>query len=143
MAYILPNSNIKSERPKRKHKWEDVGYQPTAPIAMGQLCALTTVAGGRPTAAPATAGAKCFPALEAVTQADINSGKWVTLRLSGEAPVVTAEAIAGGTEVMSDANGHAVPLVRDAGNYCAGFLQSGSNAPNHRVALEIESYYGG
>ncbi len=142
MAYNLPNPNIAEERPKRKHNWEDVGYLPTAPIALGQLVHLTPVAGGRPTAAPATAGQKCYPCLEGVTAADIASGKWVTLRLIGEAPVTTALAIAGGTEVMSDANGLAVALVTGAGNYCAGFLQSGSNAgPNHRVALEIESYF--
>lgn len=141
MAYVLPNTNIRTERPKRKHAWEDAGYEATAAIAQGQLVHLTIVAGGRPTAAPATAGQKCYPCLEGVTAADITSGKWVTLRLIGEAPVTTALALGGGQEVMSDAAGLAVALVTGAGNYCAGFLQSGSAAANHRVALEIESYF--
>lgn len=137
-AYNLPNTNIKTERAKRKHAWEDKGYQPTAPIVAGQFVHLALVAGGRPTAAPSTAGQKCYPALDGVTAAELATGKWVTLRLIGEAPIITALALAGGQEVMSDANGHAVALA--VGNYCGGFLQSGSNAPDHKVALEIESY---
>lgn len=135
----LPNANIKYERPKRKHQYEDFGHPADAPLVEGQLAMLVQQATGRAHLAPATAGAKCYPVVVGVTQAEIDSGKWPLIRKSGEAPVICAEAINAGDEVMSDANGHAVPHATAA--YVAGFLQSAATVPSQKVALEAESYY--
>lgn len=84
--------------------------------------------GGVPTGIiPATAGVSVAGVAAQDTTATLSGGVWV----HGTVPVTTSAAITGGTKVMTDASGYAVPWTtgNQVAGTCIGDTASGADAP--------------
>jgi hypothetical protein len=84
--------------------------------------------GGQPTGViPGTAGESVVGVGAQDNAAGVAGGVWV----HGTVPVTTSAAVTGGTKVMTDASGYAVPWTtgNQVAGTCIGDTASGSDAP--------------